>query len=156
METHFFSSLFYFYLSHEPQQYLQPWHQRLVSIRGSPAKSRTALTSLIISNSAFFIPPLPLSLRWQEGMAERPSDVLNNQNEEVSEVEEVRLQPILRYKVFQGGGGWASFVHLPCRDQTQALLFLLLFLLPNTHTLRANLSQFSELGCFSPANWRGD
>lgn len=36
-------------------------------------------------------------------MAERPSDVLNNQNEEVSEVEEVRLQPILRYKVFRGG-----------------------------------------------------
>lgn len=38
-------------------------------------------------------------------MAERPSDVLNNQNEEVSEVEEVRLQPILRYKVFRGVGG---------------------------------------------------
>lgn len=67
-------------------------------------------------------------------MAERPSDVLNNQNEEVSEVEEVRLQPILRYKVFRWGGG-ASFVHLPCRDQTQALLFLLLFSLsPLQHT----------------------
>lgn len=94
-------------------------------------------------------------------MAERPSDVLNNQNEEVSKVEEVRLQPILRYKVFRGGGG-ASFVHMLCRDQTQALHFLLLFFSfsppppPNTHTLRVNLSQFSELGCFSPANWRGD
>lgn len=30
-------------------------------------------------------------LRWQDEMAERPADVLNNKNEEVSEVEEVRL-----------------------------------------------------------------
>lgn len=56
-------------------------------------------------------------------MAERPSNVLNNHNEEVSEVEEVRLQPILRYKVFRVATGGASFVHLPCRDQTRYAAF---------------------------------
>lgn len=41
-------------------------------------------------------------------MAEQPCDVLNNQNEEVSKVEEEKQQQ----------RGVAFFVHLPCRDQT--------------------------------------
>lgn len=64
------------------------------------------------------------------------TNVLNNHNEEVSEVEEVRLQPILRYKVSRVATGGASFVHLPCRDQTHYAAFSSFFTLslPATHS----------------------
>lgn len=67
-------------------------------------------------------------------MAERPSDVLNNQNEEVSEVEEVRLQPILRYKVFRGGWGGLPLYTCLAEIKHRHCFFFFFFSSP-THTL---------------------
>lgn len=68
-------------------------------------------------------------------MAERPSDMLNNQNEEVSEVEEVRLQPILRYKVFKVATGELPLYTCLTEIKHTALLFLLLFSFSPPHIL---------------------
>lgn len=68
-------------------------------------------------------------------MAERPTDVLNNQNEEVSEVEEVRLQPILSYKVFRAGGSFLCTLALQRSNTGTAFSSSFFSFSPPTHTL---------------------